>query len=783
MAISAEMTTSNQYIKYRIVVKENTTSVAENKSKGVTVEVQAWRTNTGYTSYGSGTCYCKIDGKEYSQAITSSQEIAYNSYTVLFSKTLDIEHDDDGKKVLECSAYINHDVFSSEEQSFSTELTKIARKSSFTAKGDTLGSSVIVNITRASSSFVHKVYYENFNNETIIVQDKVDTACTFIVPLTDSKYIPNNTKGTIKITVDTYSDGEIIGTDDETITLSIPDTVVPTIDNITIQEAIDKISKNFGIYVQNQSKIKCNITASGIYSSTIKTYEAKLNGTTYNTKEFTTGVLNVSGKNIIEFKVVDSRGRIATKKEVFTVYAYQKPKVNSLIVNREKNNQSTVNISINASISSVNNKNSKEFILKYKKQREDQYKTLKLDNTSYNLNVAFSLDNISEEDSYNFILEAKDFFDKTSFPTFLLLNLEKKVTYVKAEEKEIELIVYNDKFEKMGIITDSESIIWHKKYNDIGEFEIYLPASSDNIMFLKEDFYVVREDDDAVGIIENFHISYDETNETDMMSVSGRFAESILERRIIWNQTQVKGYLEQGIRSLIMDNIISPTISARKIPFIKLGNLKGFIEKIEAQYTGDNLSTVIHDICNAHDIGYKLLLGDKTFYFELYKGIDSSYNQMENPHIIFSDEYDNLISSRYESNKSKYKNTALIAGEGEGVNRTTLAINNNNTGINRREIFVDAKDLSTNDNTIGTTEYKQMLQARGNEKLSEYQYTTSFDGEIRLDERYTYKKDVDLGDIIIIENTEWNIFINQRITGIIESYDRDGYIISLEFNS
>ena len=345
------------------------------------------------------------------------------------------------------------------------------------------------------------------------------------------------------------------------------------------------------------------------------------------------------------------------------------------------------------------------------------------------------------------------------------------------------MLIYNTSFEKIGTITDAESIIWHKKYNDIGEFEVYLPASSNNRELLQEDFYVVREDDEAVGIIEDFNISYDEGNETDMMSVSGRFAESLLERRIIWKQTQINGYIEQCIRNLITDNVINPTIRARKIDCIKLGNLKGFTEKIKSQYTGDNLATVIHDICNANNLGYHLLFGDKNFYFELYKGIDSSYNQIENPHIIFSDEYDNLISSKYASSKSKYKNSALVAGEGEGVERTTVALNNENSGINRRELFVDARDLSTNNGEIDSIEYNNMLQARGEEKLAEYQYITSFDGEIRLDERYKYKIDVNLGDLVIIENTDWGIYTIQRVTGVIESYDSDGYIISLEFNS
>ncbi len=126
MATSSAFSTTNQYIKYRIVATEGTPSAANNTSP-VTVEVQAWRTNTGYTTYGTGTCYCTINGSDYSQNITNSQEITYNSYTSLFKKTVTIPHNADGSKTIYISAYINHDRFSSNSQVFNVTLTKIPR--------------------------------------------------------------------------------------------------------------------------------------------------------------------------------------------------------------------------------------------------------------------------------------------------------------------------------------------------------------------------------------------------------------------------------------------------------------------------------------------------------------------------------------------------------------------------------------------------------------------------------------------------------------------------------
>ena len=65
------MPTSNKYIKYRIEVTVNSQSI-ENNTSNITVKVWFFRTNQGYTTFGSGTCYCGINGTSYSQAITSS---------------------------------------------------------------------------------------------------------------------------------------------------------------------------------------------------------------------------------------------------------------------------------------------------------------------------------------------------------------------------------------------------------------------------------------------------------------------------------------------------------------------------------------------------------------------------------------------------------------------------------------------------------------------------------------------------------------------------------------
>lgn len=91
----------------------------------------------------------------------------------------------------------------------------------------------------------------------------------------------------------------------------------------------------------------------------------------------------------------------------------------------------------------------------------------------------------------------------------------------------MELIICNRQFERLGII-ETASVIWVSRYYDIGDFEIYVAMDAIKSEMLQKDNYVLRYDDEYVGIIEDTEITDD--GETEYLKVTGRFAESLLTR-------------------------------------------------------------------------------------------------------------------------------------------------------------------------------------------------------------------------------------------------------------
>lgn len=191
MATSGAMSTTNDNIKYKITITQNSQSIANNTSN-VTVSVRVYRTNTGYTTYGTGTVYCTINGTQYTESITSDDKIT-SSGIVVFSKTLNIAHNADGTKTLATSARISHQQFSSSSQSYSQALTTIPRATTPTlsASSVNMGESITINMPRASSSFDHTLTYK-FGSATGTIGSDLGTSKTWTVITSGSVYSLNS---------------------------------------------------------------------------------------------------------------------------------------------------------------------------------------------------------------------------------------------------------------------------------------------------------------------------------------------------------------------------------------------------------------------------------------------------------------------------------------------------------------------------------------------------------------------------------------------------------------
>jgi hypothetical protein len=331
----------------------------------------------------------------------------------------------------------------------------------------------------------------------------------------------------------------------------------------------------------------------------------------------------------------------------------------------------------------------------------------------------------------------------------------------------MELFIYNSNRELAGIVESFEYLRWTRRYSQCGSFELKAIATQENTALLKEGNIIWKNDDEEAGIIEHLELSQ---TEQEIITASGRFATSFLARRILWQTEKLSGDLSACALQLINNNLISPTDTARQITGISFLSPNLGIP-VSTQISYRNLMDVVTELCEASEVGIKTVFTPATgiFTVKLYMGSESQ--------AVFSKEYENLTEQIYTISAADYANTALVGGEGEGADRTFVAIASG-SGEARHEIFVDAKDLRADD--FGA-DYIDTLIFRGQSKLNDQAIRYTFDTSVNPHGNLTYKTDFDLGQTVKVISKAWGVSMTTRITEVEETYDADGQSISVIF--
>jgi hypothetical protein len=133
--------------------------------------------------------------------------------------------------------------------------------------------------------------------------------------------IPSTLEATAVITCTTYANGSPVGSNVVSVTLTIPESVVPSAEAVWSDD-----SGAYGmmeVYVKNVSRLAVTVRGIGAYGSSITGAAITLNG-----KNFGGGIVTEAGSLPLVVTVTDSRGRIGTKAYTINVADYAAPTVN-----------------------------------------------------------------------------------------------------------------------------------------------------------------------------------------------------------------------------------------------------------------------------------------------------------------------------------------------------------------------------------------------------------------------------------------------------------------------
>lgn len=261
----------------------------------------------------------------------------------------------------------------------------------------------------------------------------------------------------------------------------------------------------------------------------------------------------------------------------------------------------------------------------------------------------------------------------------------------------ITINVYDGDFSLVGIIEKYKSLIWANRYAEVGDCEIYLEATTENLNLLQKNRFVSRDDDEMVCQIKKVEIDTDVEN-GNYLIVTGIDVKHLCDQRIIWGTSVCYDYVQDFVRMNIYDAFIGPTNPERKLvtnsgrQMLYLGARDPNITDMASeQVSYANVGEKIREYCQRYGWGYKIKqirdgsLLDKYLEFVIYVGTDRS------AYVKFSPEYENINTTKYQDDITNIANVALIGGVGEGASRVLMQ-HGEAIGVNRYEIFVDAKN-------------------------------------------------------------------------------------------
>ena len=325
---------------------------------------------------------------------------------------------------------------------------------------------------------------------------------------------------------------------------------------------------------------------------------------------------------------------------------------------------------------------------------------------------------------------------------------------------------------------------------------MYIAANPENLSIFQTGRIIGRDDDSQhFGIIESVQIDTDAEN-GDYLTVKGRFLMCLLERRIINPTLSITADTAYSdiVRNAVALNAIQQ--NNRRIPGLSLGTVSGtcWEQTATLQVSYENLMEWVYTICEkiGGTANIRLVKNSGETYkmvFDLSEGTDRSITQDDEPHIIFSDAYSNLLSFSYASDSAITRNFAYIYGHGEGSGRkhTTYCVGDEPAYLSRYELYVDAKDISEEEQVEGVTvpipeeRYIELLKSRGSEKLIDPK--TASESEIVANStQYIYNRDYFVGNYVTVEHKRFGMIQPCiQLIGMIEAFDQNGRSLTPTF--
>ena len=351
----------------------------------------------------------------------------------------------------------------------------------------------------------------------------------------------------------------------------------------------------------------------------------------------------------------------------------------------------------------------------------------------------------------------------------------------------MDVFVLDDFFVRNTAVDAYFSCIWSERVSSLGDFELVVPNTPNMKNLLAIGRHLGINESKRVMTIETHDAKVDDEGR-DVLTVTGRSLEAILQERIAWvNATAgsdtnpkwvVTGTPGAAARWIFYQICVVGALSPSDvIPYYVTGGTypaDTIAESPDSVVFELEIGTVydrIKDICDQYKMGFRLYKGqdDSKIYFNVFQGNDRTTQQSTLDPVVFSPSLDNLAKIQELTSIENLRNVAFVYSKTKSIFVYADGSDANTAGFNRRVIFVDATSVDE------TTEpnLTKILTQKGKESLSKYRSITAFDGEISQADQYIYGIHYELGDLVEMQSGS-GVTNNMRVTEQIFVSDENG---------
>jgi len=326
----------------------------------------------------------------------------------------------------------------------------------------------------------------------------------------------------------------------------------------------------------------------------------------------------------------------------------------------------------------------------------------------------------------------------------------------------------------VDIVDNYISVRWSRKFYSAGDFTMRVKFLKPQIEKLEKGRLVAPQEEaggfapDQAFIIASLEYEVLPSGE-EAVTVSGRAFGGFLDERLILPAVSLaydeqSGKAETVMKYYVGKNAGTSAPANRKLAGFSIAPDLARGPTVVYQGRYQTLADMLSEIAHLTDLGWEVAYDSvsSAFVLDCIEGADHSASS-SSP-VYFDIDYETVTAQGYITSDLGRKTFAYIGGKGEGVSRpiqTAYLDPSEPAGFTRREAWVDAQDADNVQTQIERG--KKELAASG--KAEKYAIELS-----RGAAPFRYRRDFDLGDIVVVRNTEWDLLADARIVAITNEF-------------